>query len=142
MNRSPFVDRLAKRPDEEGVENRSWCSVRKRRRARVHVKQRHIGEVARRERLETVWVAAAPRTKMRMPLPTQASASSGDIARFVQYRHGSAQYSTWLPDRRWYRMADLEPHCATHGLIEAGQNPRRRVAFGDGAADLSAPDGM
>ena len=35
-----------------------------------------------------------------------------------------------------------EPHCATHGLVEAGQNPRRRVAFGDGAADHSASDGM
>ena len=40
------------------------------------------------------------------------------------------------------RSVRREPHCATHGLIEAGQNPRRRVAFGDGAADHSARDGM
>jgi hypothetical protein len=40
------------------------------------------------------------------------------------------------------QVGTSEPHRAAHGLIEVGQNPWPRVAFGDGAADHCAPDGM
>jgi PAS domain-containing protein len=76
--------------------------------------------------------------KMLMPGPTAPSDRTPTRQRSPRARSDCGPRASLIANRAVLR----EPHRAAHGLIEAGQNPRQRVAFGDGAADHSAPDGM
>jgi hypothetical protein len=89
-------------------------------------------------------LATSARLRMRQ-MPAHALFERGagrhDMPAMPTRVHGSGVH---LGERRSIanRSVGRKPHRVAHGLIEAGQNPRRRVAFGDGAADHGAPDGM